>query len=123
MHSAISIRGVHIEIATYQSIMAIFGMRPAHAVTVRCRLRSYSVVRVAEIAAWLVSFGIGSPAAVEADHAQERQFVPDRGVEFHRVLPEGAVAVQADDLGAGLGGLGADRKRQPHPPWCRTARN
>src|SRR5271165_2995436 len=73
------------------------------------------IAGVAEVAAGLVAFGVGGPAAVEADHAQERQFVPDRGVELHRVLPEGAVAVQADDLRVGLGGLGADRERQPTP--------
>ena len=38
--------------------------------------------------------------------------MPDRGVELHRVLPERAVAVQANDLRIWLGGLGADRERQ-----------
>src|SRR5208282_6246846 len=54
------------------------------------------VARVAEVAARLVAFGVGGPAAIEADHAEERQFVAYRSVELHRVLPKGAVAVQAD---------------------------
>src|SRR6516162_2772423 len=56
------------------------------------------VARVTEVTAGLVAFGICGPAAVEADHTQEWQFVPHRSVELHRVLPEGAVAVQTDDL-------------------------
>ena len=36
------------------------------------------VARVAEIAVGLVALRVGGPAAVEADHAQQRQFVPDR---------------------------------------------
>src|SRR5215470_17230948 len=68
------------------------------------------IARVAEVAARLVALGIGGPAAVEADDAEERQFVPYRGVELHRVLAERAVTVQADDLRRRLGGLGADRK-------------
>src|SRR5215469_8380689 len=59
------------------------------------------VARVAEIAAGLVALRVGGPAAVEADDAQERQFVAYRGVELHRVLAERSVAVQADDLGIG----------------------
>ena len=43
-------------------------------------------------------FAVGGSAAVEADHARKRQFVPYRGVELDRVLPEGTVAVQAVDL-------------------------
>jgi len=81
------------------------------------------VAGVAEIAAGLVAFGVGGPAAVEADDSQQRQFVAHRGVELHRVLPERAVAVQADDLGLGLGRLGADRKTAVPHPSCRTARN
>src|SRR5712692_10277852 len=49
------------------------------------------VARVAEVAARLVALRVRGPAAVEADDAEERQFVPDRGVELHRVLPEGTV--------------------------------
>src|SRR6516162_5988060 len=73
------------------------------------------VARVAEITPGLVALRVSGPTAIEADHAQERQFVPHRGVELHRVLPERAVAVQANDLCRGLGGLGADCERQPYP--------
>src|SRR5438105_4889083 len=69
------------------------------------RLGHLVVARVAETAAGVVALRVGGPAAIEADHAQERQFVPDRGVELHRVLPERAVAVQADALCLWLGGL------------------
>src|SRR5215467_14968200 len=39
--------------------------------------------------------------------------MPYRRVELHRVLPEGAIPVQADDRLVGLGRLGADCERQP----------
>jgi len=38
-----------------------------------------------------------------------------RGIELHRVLAEGAVAMEAGDLYRGLGDLGADSKGQPDP--------
>ena len=44
--------------------------------------------------------------------------MPHRGVQLHCVLTEGAVAVQADDLCRGLGGLGADRERQSDAHWA-----
>src|SRR6266851_4824557 len=71
------------------------------------------VAGVAEVAARLVVIRVRGPAAVEADDDEQRQFVAHRGVELHRVLAERAVAMQADDLLVGLGGLGADGKRQP----------
>src|SRR5215467_14260386 len=58
------------------------------------RLGHLVVAGVAEIAARLVVLRVRGPTAIETDHAQQRQFVPDRGVELHRVLPEGAVAMQ-----------------------------
>jgi hypothetical protein len=51
------------------------------------RLGHLVVARVAEIAAGLIAFGVGGPAAVEADHAQQWQFVPHggaEGVRYHR---------------------------------------
>jgi len=47
------------------------------------------VARVAEIAVRLVALRVGGPAAIEADHAQKRQFIRHHGVELHRVLSEG----------------------------------
>ena len=79
------------------------------------------VARVAEIAVGLVALRVGGPAAVEADDAQQRQFVPHRRVELHRILAEGAVAMQADDLCRGLGSLGADREGQS--PFCPGLRS
>src|SRR5271170_6008062 len=73
------------------------------------------VAGVAEITAGLVTIGVGGPAAVQADDAEQWQLMAHRGVEFHRILPERAVAVQAYHLCPGLGGLGPDRKRQSHP--------
>jgi hypothetical protein len=70
------------------------------------------VACVAEIAGGLVALGVGGPAAIKADHAQQRQFVPHRGVELHCVLPEPPVAVQADELRVGLRRVGADRKEE-----------
>src|SRR3954454_1919270 len=73
------------------------------------------VAGIAEVAAGLVALRVGGPAAIEADDAEQRQFVPDRGVELHRVLAERAVAMQADDLVVRLCRLGADRKGSPTP--------
>src|SRR5215469_11820099 len=82
------------------------------------------VARVSEVAARLVASRIGGPLAVEADHAQQGQFVPDRGVELHRVLPEGVIAMQADDpppfpsgggLGRGLAALAPTANGNPTP--------
>src|SRR4051794_33427756 len=77
-------------------------------------LRHDVVTRVAEIAAGLVALRIGGPAAIEADHDEQRQLVPDRGIELHRVLPERAIAVQANDRRVRLRDLGTDCERHPH---------
>ena len=45
-----------------------------------------------------------------------------RGVELHRILPEQAVAVQADDLCVGLGGLRANREGQTHTHRAERSR-
>src|SRR6266566_1979986 len=76
-------------------------------------LRHDVVARVAEVAARLVALRVGGPAAVQADDAEQRQFMAHRRVELHRVLPEGAVAMQADDLRIRLGRFGADREGEP----------
>src|SRR5262249_50212900 len=73
-------------------------------------------------ALWAVGVRVGGPTAVEADDAEKRQIVPDRGVELHRVLAKRAVAVQADDLRIGLGGLSANCKGQPHPHRAKGSR-
>ena len=48
--------------------------------------QSLVIARVAEIVASLVELGVGGPAAIQADHAWERQLVPDRRVKFAMAL-------------------------------------
>ena len=69
--------------------------------------QSLVIARVAEIVASLVVLGVGGPAAIQADHAWERQLVLDRRAKFAMALkvrspPETAVrqSVSTSDLWA-----------------------
>src|SRR5947208_11777834 len=105
---------VHLLLGAFQGRADVLGVLDIFAVRTEA-LRHNVVPRIAKIAARLVALGIGGPAAIEADDAEQRQFMPYRGVELHRVLPERAVAVQADDLVIRLRCLGADREGQADP--------
>src|SRR5438309_3719944 len=80
--------------------------------------RHLVVARGAEVASGLVPLGIRGPAAVVADHAQDRDLVTDGRVDLHTVDAERAIAVEHDHLRIGLRDLGADTERQPdaHAP-------
>src|SRR5260370_6249335 len=78
-------------------------VRLLHVLAVRAQLLGHPVVaRVAEVAPGLRQRpgprGVRGPAAVVADHHHDRDLVPHRGVDLHRLDPVGDVDVQHKHL-------------------------
>src|SRR5208337_1431436 len=104
---------VHLGLRTLQRRADLFRLRDILAVAAE-RLAHPVEPHIAQVAARLLAIRIAGPAAVQADHDQDRDLVAHRGVDLHGVHAHRAVAVHHDHLLVGAGNLGADAERQTY---------